>query len=129
MSSLALQIPLPERFKNNQGLPDETKQEYSRILALYSSDTLDAAEWRISLCLDRKCSPQFERCFHCDLFIPDPQYKEYITTAIKRLQEANELIAKKHGSDAVRQQNLKDIQTFNAYLEKMDAPKDHQKES
>lgn len=49
MSSLALQIPLPERFKNNQGLPDETKQEYSRILALYSSDTLDAAEWRISL--------------------------------------------------------------------------------
>lgn len=98
MSSLALQIPLPERFKNNQGLPDETKQEYSRILALYSSDTLDAAEWRI-------------------------------TAAIKRLQEANEFIAKKHGSDAVRQQNLKDIQTFNAYLEKMDAPKDHQKES
>ena len=58
-----------------------------------------------------------------------PSTREYITTAIKRLQEANELIAKKHGSDAVRQQNLKDIQTFNAYLEKMDTSKDHQKES
>lgn len=93
------------------------KQPTTRVIPYYG------------LCLDRKCSPQFERCFHCDLFIPDPQYKEYITTAIKRLQDANELIAKKHGSDAVRQQNLKDIQTFNAYLEKMDAPKDHQKES
>ena len=81
------------------------------------------------LCLDRKCSPQFERCFHCDLFIPDPQYREYIAAAIKRLQEANELIARKHGNDTIRQQNLKDIQTFNAYLEKMDATKKHQKES
>ena len=93
------------------------KQPTTRVIPYYG------------LCLDRKCSPQFERCFHCDLFIPDPQYREYITTAIKRLQEANELIAKKHGSDAVRQQNLKDIQTFNAYLEKMDTSKDHQKES
>lgn len=89
------------------------KQPTTRVIPYYG------------LCLDRKCSPQFERCFHCDLFIPDPQYKEYITTAIKRLQEANELITKKHGSDAMRQQNLKDIQTFNAYLEKMDATKDH----
>lgn len=29
----------------------------------------------------------------------------------------------------LRQQNLKDIQIFNAYLEKMDAAKGHQKES
>lgn len=61
MSSLALQIPLPERFKNNQGLPDETKQEYSRILALYSSDTLDAAEWRISLTIANRTG---KICFH-----------------------------------------------------------------
>lgn len=93
------------------------KQPTTRVIPYYG------------LCLDRKCSPQFERCFRCDLFIPDPQYREYIATAIKRLQEANELIAKKHGSDTVRQQNLKDIQTFKAYLEKMDTSKDHQKES
>lgn len=33
--------------------------------------------------------------------IPDPQYKEYIIAAIERLKKANELIAKKHGSDVV----------------------------
>lgn len=93
------------------------KQPTTRVIPYYG------------LCLDRKCSPQFERCFHCDLFIPDPQYREYIAAAIKRLQEANELIARKHGNDTIRQQNLKDIQTFNAYLEKMDATKKHQKES
>lgn len=73
------------------------------------------------LCLNRKCSPQFEKCFHCNSFIPDPQYKEYIITAIERLKKANELIAKKHGSDIVFQQNLKDIHTFNSYLEKIDS--------
>ena len=52
-----------------------------------------------------------------------------VSAAIKRLQEANELIAKKHGNETIRQQNLKDIQIFNAYLEKMDAAKGHQKES
>lgn len=93
------------------------KQPTTRVIPYYG------------LCLDRKCSPQFERCFHCDLFIPDPQYREYIAAAIKRLQEANELIARKHGNDTIRQQNLKDIQMFNAYLEKMDATKKHQKES
>lgn len=93
------------------------KQPTTRVIPYYG------------LCLDRKCSPQFERCFHCDLFIPDPQYREYIAAAIKRLQEANELIAKKHGNETIRQQNLKDIQIFNAYLEKMDAAKGYQKES
>ena len=73
------------------------------------------------LCLNRKCSPQFEKCFHCNSFIPDPQYKEYIIAAIERLKKANELIVKKHGSDIVFQQNLKDIHTFNSYLEKIDS--------
>ena len=73
------------------------------------------------LCLNRKCSPQFEKCFHCNSFIPDPQYKEYIIAAIERLKKSNELIAKKHGSDIVFQQNLKDIHTFNSYLEKIDS--------
>ena len=73
------------------------------------------------LCLNRKCSPQFEKCFHCNSFIPDPQYKEYIIAAIERLKKANELIAKRHGSDIVFQQNLKDIHTFNSYLEKIDS--------
>ena len=73
------------------------------------------------LCLNRKCSPQFEKCFHCNSFIPDSQYKKYIIAAIERLKKANELIAKKHGSDIVFQQNLKDIHTFNSYLEKIDS--------
>ena len=72
------------------------------------------------LCLNRKCSPQFEKCFHCNSFIPDPQYKEYIIAAIERLKKANELIVKKHGNSTVFQQNLQDIHTFNCYLEKID---------
>lgn len=77
------------------------------------------------LCLDRKCSPQFEKCFHCNLFIPDPQYKEYIISAIERLKKANELIIKKHGSDIVFQQNNRDINTFNNYLKRLDNTNQH----
>lgn len=81
------------------------------------------------LCLNRKCSPQFEKCFHCGSFIPDPQYKEYITANIERLQKVNDQILKKHGNPTVLQQNLKDIQTFSTYLEKMDAIKEKPKRS
>lgn len=69
MSSPALQIPLPEKFENNQGLPDETKQEYGRILALYSSDTLDATEWHISLTIANRtgniCFPKATKTIEC----------------------------------------------------------------
>lgn len=81
------------------------------------------------LCLNRKCSPQFEKCFHCGSFIPDPQYKEYITANIERLQKVNDQILKKHGNPTVLQQNLKDIQTFSIYLEKMNATEDNQRRS
>lgn len=71
MSSLALQIPLPEKFKNNQGLSDETKQEYRKILALYSSDTLDAAEWHISLTIANRtgniCFPKTTKTIESDI--------------------------------------------------------------
>lgn len=53
----------------------------------------------------------------CPLITPT----QAIYTAIERLKKANELIAKKHGSDIVFQQNLKDIHTFNSYLEKIDS--------
>ena len=81
------------------------------------------------LCLNRRCSPQFEKCFHCGSFIPDPQYKEYITANIERLQKVNDQILKKHGNPTVLQQNLKDIQTFSIYLEKMNATEDNQRRS
>ena len=81
------------------------------------------------LCLNRKCSPQFEKCFHCGSFIPDPQYREYITANIERLQKVNDQILKKHGNPTVLQQNLKDIQTFSTYLEKIDATKEKTKRS
>ncbi len=71
MSSPALQIPLPEKFENNQGLPDETKQEYGRILALYSSDTLDATEWHISLTIANRtgniCFPKATKTIESDI--------------------------------------------------------------
>ncbi len=70
------------------------------------------------LCLNRKCSPQFEKCFHCNSFIPDPKYKEYIIAAIERLKKANELIVKKHGNSTVFQQNLQDIRTLTAISKK-----------
>lgn len=81
------------------------------------------------LCLNCKCSPQFEKCFHCGSFIPDPQYKEYITANIERLQKINDQILKKHGNPTVLQQNLKDIQTFSTYLEKIDAIEENPKRS
>lgn len=93
------------------------KQPATRVIPYYG------------LCLNRKCSPQFEKCFHCGSFIPDPQYKEYIKANIQRLQKVNDQILKRHGNPAVLQQNLKDIQTFSTYLEKIDATKEQQKRS
>lgn len=93
------------------------KQPATRVIPYYG------------LCLNRKCSPQFEKCFHCGSFIPDPQYKKYIKANIERLQKVNDQILKKHGNPTVLQQNLKDIQTFNIYLEKMDVTEEHQKRS
>lgn len=93
------------------------KQPATRVIPYYG------------LCLNRKCSPQFEKCFHCGSFIPDPQHKEYIKANIERLQKVNDQILKKHGNPAVLQQNLKDIQTFSTYLEKIDATEEHQKRS
>lgn len=93
------------------------KQPATRVIPYYG------------LCLNRKCSPQFEKCFHCGSFIPDPQYKEYIKANIERLQKVNDQILKKHGNPSVLQQNLKDIQTFSTYLEKIDATKEQQKRS
>lgn len=93
------------------------KQPATRVIPYYG------------LCLNRKCSPQFEKCFHCGSFIPDPQHKKYIKANIERLQKVNDQILKKHGNPTVLQQNLKDIQTFNIYLEKMDVTEEHQKRS
>lgn len=93
------------------------KQPATRVIPYYG------------LCLNRKCSPQFEKCFHCGSFIPDPQYKGYIKANIERLQKVNDQILKKHGNPSVLQQNLKDIQTFSTYLEKIDATKEQQKRS
>ena len=81
------------------------------------------------LCLNHDCSPQFEKCFHCTLFIPDPQYKDYILEAITRLEKANELIAKKHGDTKTMQENIKTIHLYNAYLKKLDNLSENKKAS
>lgn len=72
------------------------------------------------------------------LLLPDPNTKrrkgrvvkkdEHLTN-IERLQKVNDQILKKHGNPTVLQQNLKDIQTFSIYLEKMNASEDNQRRS
>lgn len=57
------------------------------------------------------------------------QTDKFTVTYIERLQKVNDQILKKHGNPTVLQQNLKDIQTFNIYLEKMDVTEEHQKRS
>ena len=59
------------------------------------------------LCLNRNCKPQYERCFQCDAFNPNPEYKDYFISAIKLLLKKTEMIEKKHGDSVIAQQNAK----------------------
>ena len=73
------------------------------------------------LCSNANCSPQYEKCVKCDHFRPDELYLDYFIEARGIVQKRLLKFMKSGGAPAAIEFEKNQLETINAYIERMSA--------
>lgn len=73
------------------------------------------------LCSNAQCSPQYEKCVKCDHFRPDALYLDYFIEARGIVQKRLLKFMKSGGAPAAIEFEKNQLETINAYIERMSA--------